>query len=235
MCGFLFLMAEILGGAPIRDLVMLVQPGILLAAGGIAGVFGSRVWPPAPTVDMPLPTVPNKLSSMSLLQESNRNTDRPTAWVQVLAGAVIIVVGFALAERVRFSAQKYTGGALHVSSQGQGKFLSWQLATLAALVGGGLAGAGTGAGVRHGIFAGGLAGGTLVAMGAAGGGTPVPLEFWLTQLQLSGLEQLHPGVIAAVVGGSILIGILGGWLGGALILPLAPAHMRSGQLKAVDE
>lgn len=235
LCGALFLAAEVLGGAPGFDLVMLVQPAVMLAAGAVAGVVGARVWPAAPDVDMPLPTVPNKLSSMSLLKERPQQSARPTAWVRVLAGAAIIVAGFATAERVRFGAQKYSGGALSVSSQGQGKFLSWQLATLAALAGGALAGAGTGAGIRHGVFAGFLAGVGLVAVGAAGGGPPAAMEYWLTRLQLKGLDFLHPGVIGGVVGGALIVGVVGGWLGGTLFLPLAPAHMRNRRLTVAGD
>lgn len=232
LCGSLFLAAEIGSGAPALDLVLLVQPGVMLIAGAIAGVVGARVWPAAPDVDMPLPTTPSKLSSLRLVAErSSAPSNRPTAWLRVLAGAAIIVLGMMFVERLRFGAQKYSGGALQVSSQGQGKFLSWQLATLAALVGGSLAGAGTGAGLRHGIFAGFLAGAALVGLGAASGASPVPVEYWLDRLELKGLGVLHPGTIGGVVGGCVLIGAVGGWLGGTLFLPLAPLHMRNQRIK----
>lgn len=211
--------------------MLLVQPGVLLAAGAIAGVVGARVWPAPPDVEMPLPSTPNKLSSVSLLSENVApSSGRPTSWVRVLAGAAVIVLGMTHAERIRFAAQKYTGGALHVSSQGQGKFLSWQLATLTALLGGALAGAGTGAGIRHGIFAGIIAGIGLVGLGAGSNGYSVPVEYWLGRLELKGLGVLHPGTISGVVSGAILVGVIGGWLGGTLFLPLAPRHRRNQRL-----
>jgi hypothetical protein len=232
LCGVLFLAAEIGSGAPALDLVLLLQPALMLVVGAIAGVVGARIWPAAPEVEMPLPTDSSKLSSLKLV--ANRETfptSRPLAWTRILAGAVIVILSMMYVEQVRFGAQKYSGGALHVSSQGQGKFLSWQLGSLAALVGGVLAGAGTGAGIRQGVFAGLLAGIALIGIAGVNGVNPVPVDYWLGRLELKGLGPLHPGTMAGVLGGCVMIGAIGGWLGGTLFLPLAPAYMRNQRLK----
>src|SRR5262245_17403265 len=115
ICGSLFLAAEVIGGAPPADMVILVQPAILLAAGGIAGTIGSRIWPTAPEVEMPPPAASiSKLSSIQLDTDPPAATARPTAWLRVLTGALIMVAGAGMADEVRFGAQKYSGGMLKV-------------------------------------------------------------------------------------------------------------------------
>src|SRR5437879_5940892 len=52
LCGALFLVAEVTGGAPLVQLVLLLQPVILAVGGAIAGAVGSWVWSPVPELDM---------------------------------------------------------------------------------------------------------------------------------------------------------------------------------------
>jgi hypothetical protein len=228
LCGGLLLAAEVYSGASPLDMVILVQPLVLLVAGGIGGVAGSRLWPIPPDVEMPPPaTTQSKLSSLKLGVDEPDARGRPTAWARILIGAAIMVAGVGLAEPARFGAQKYSGGLLQVASRGQGKYLSWQLATLAILGGAVVAGAGTGAGIRHGLFAGVLGGAGVIGLGGALGEIIPPVEYWLERVGFAGAGPLHPATITAVVGGSAVIGVVGGWLGGVLLLPLAPLHMRS--------
>ncbi|HJZ53313.1 MAG TPA: hypothetical protein VKE74_00050 [Gemmataceae bacterium] len=235
LCGSLFLAAELVGGAPPADLVILVQPAVLLAAGGIAGTIGSRVWPTAPDVEMPPPAAAiSKLSSIQLETDPPAATRRPTAWFRVLVGALLMVAGAGLADQIRFGAQKYSGGLLKVESRGQGRFLSWQFATLVILGGGALAGAGTGAGIRHGIFAGVLGAAGVLGLSSAQGEIVIPAGYWLDKLHLGGLALLDPAAVTAVASGVILAGMVGGWLGATLFLPLAPPHMRNRRLRMGD-
>ena len=234
-CGVLFLAAEVYGsGAPAIDLVMLIQPGVLFAAGAIGGVVGNRIWPTPPDVEKPLPASPNKLSSIQLGMQDSIPVGKPTGWIRILIGAMVMIAGVTQAEKARFSAQKYSAGGLRVQSQGQGKFMSMQLATLAALAGAAFAGAGTGSGVRHGVITGILAGAGVVALGASSGETVAPVEYWLGLLQMRGIGVGDPTAMAAVTGCVATIGILGGWLGGTLFLPLVPVHMRGKRLRGGD-
>src|SRR5205085_900385 len=156
---------------------------LLLIAGGVAGTMGSRVWPAAPDLDMPVPaSKASKLSSIQLGVEQPKDTTRPTAWVRVLVGAAVMVAGFAVADKGRSLLQKYSQGMLKVETTGQGRFLSWQFATLAALAGAGFAAAGTGAGLRHGVLAGLLGGLGVVGLCAAQGEATPPVAYWLTKL-----------------------------------------------------
>ena len=224
-CGGLFLGYEIRAGAPARDLVFYLQLPTLAALGLIAGAVGSRIWGAAPKLDIPIPNS-GKLSSLAFTEEATGSGSRPTLWVRVLGGAVIMILGVAIADQFRTTVQKNSGGILRVASLGQGEFITWQIATFTVLLGGIAAGAGTGAGIRHGLIAGLLGGAGVVGVCVNAGGTVPAVEYWLVQLSLNDLPLTAPAVLVAVAGGVLLLSVVGGWLGGTLFLPLAPAHMR---------
>ncbi len=225
LCGVLFLAAELLAGAPSRDLVLYMQPIVLVCVGGVAGVLAARVWGAVPILDMPVPDQ-NKLSSAQFALEGPSTRSRPTSLLRVLAGAMIMMASVAVADKVRSGAQKYSGGMLRVNSVGQGQFLTWQIAVLGMLVGGATAAAGTGAGVRHGVLAGALGSVGILALTVSAGEPFSPITYWLRALSLGAVPYNDPAAITAAVSGVLLLGVLGGWLGGTLFQPLAPEHMR---------
>src|SRR5207302_9102793 len=102
-------------------------------------------------------------------------------------------------------------------------------------VGGGAAGAGRGAGGWAGTVAGVLGGLGAVGLTVLRGGALSPqAEFQLSRLSLAGAGPLEPHAVAAVAGGILILGVLGGWLGAQLYLPLAPDHLRGRRLKMTD-
>jgi hypothetical protein len=233
LCGGLFLAAEVLEGAPPGLLVLSAQPLVLAVGGGIAGMLGCRLWPTSPELDLPMPA-PSKMSSIQLGVTLPPDPPRPTAWLRIVAGAAIMVAGVGLADKVRHNAQRYSGGLLKVESMAQGRFLSWQFATLVVLTGGAVAGAGTGAGLRHGVLAAVFGAAGVFGLTAARGEATPPVTYWLDKLHVNSGTLADPMVIAAVGGGLLVAGIVGGWLGGALFLPLAPPELRGHRLKMVD-
>jgi hypothetical protein len=234
VCGSLFLAAEALSGAPVLQPLFLLQPPILAVAAGLAGSAGARVWAPVPELDI-RPLVKNKLSSVTLGMEPTKERDRPTQLARLLLGAVIMAVGFTFADDARHFLQKHSGGLLQTETIGQGKFLSWQLAVAVVVVGGAVAGAGTGAGVWHGTLAGIVGAGGVVGLTVLRGGTMSPqAEFQLNQLAMGSVSPLEPLAIAGVTGLIMLLGVLGGWLGAQLYLPLAAEHLRGRRLKMTD-
>jgi hypothetical protein len=225
LCGALFLGAELLAGAPTRDLFMYIQPGVLGMVGGVAGVFASRIWGAIPAIDMPVPDR-SRLSSSRFMLNDTGETARPTAWLRIIAGAFIIMLAVTAADEVRSKMQKHSDGLLRVTSQGQGQFLTWQFAVFGVLAGSALAGAGTGAGVRHGIIAGAIGGAGVLGIAITRGESQGPINYWLNKLALNGLPPTDPAAAAAALGGVLFLGIIGGWLGGTLFQPLAPEAMR---------
>lgn len=224
VCGGLFLGFELLLGVSPNALVIYLQPLMLALLGIVAGVVGARVWGVAPVLDIPVPN-PSKLSSIQFAKQATVDAGKPTLWVRVIASAAIMVLGVAAAEHIKLSAQKYSGGLLHVQSMGQGEFITWQLATFTVLLGGMFAGAGTGAGLRHGLYSGAL-GGLGVLLICFKQGIIPPIAYWLERLNLDDLSIFSPGTFVAITGSIVMVGVIGGWLGGAMFLPLAPLQMR---------
>lgn len=233
LCGGLFLAAEVIAGAPPEHLVLYLQPLLLLLSGGVAGGVGSRVWKPMPELDMPSPLVPSgqRGSSIQLQADLPKDAGRPTVWLRVLAGATIIMLGVGFADKIRNGAQKVSGGLLKVESRGQGRFISWQMATLAVLTGGAFAAAGTGAGVRHGLFAGFLGGIGVVGAIAAQGSLPPSAAYFVEKFKLGTNNPQDPAALMAIICGVVLASAVGGWLGGQLFLPLVPPHVRNRRLR----
>jgi hypothetical protein len=231
LCGGGFLAAELVAGAPPNDLVLYVQPVMLIAVGGIAGVLATRIWGAVPVLEMPLPRLKPGSQALEL---GEPEVPRPTAWLRILAGAMVMVAAIAGADRLRSGAQKYSAGMLRVTSVGQGQFLTWQLAVLGVLGGGTLAGAGTGAGIRHGVLAGLFGAVGVLALTAAMDEPLSPVSFWLRLLALGALPHNSPAAIVAAISGLMMLGVVGGWLGGTLFLPLAPEGARQRLRSLVD-
>lgn len=232
LCGGLFLGAEVLDGTPPQLLTLYIQPLLLAVLGGIAGGVGSRVWPTAPDVARPVPATKTLSSVRLLIPEAQKDTERPTSWLRIAVGILIMTSGVLLADEVRTAIQRSTAGMFKVESVGQGRFVSFQLATLAVLIGGMTAGAGTGAGIRHGLYASMFAAAAVVGtMLAKTGEMPSPISYTLELLNVA----IDPITAAAMAVGCtlILVGLAGGWLGGQLFLPIAPAHMRQ-RLRTLD-
>jgi hypothetical protein len=233
LCGGLFLAGEVLAGTPGAELVLYLQPPTLALAGGLTGAVGRRVWPALPDLDI-RPPAPKRSSSIQLAVEEAKNEARPTSWVRVLVGSVIIVVGVGMADEARLKIQRGSGGLFKVESVLQARFLSWQMATFAVLLGGVTAAAGTGAGLRHGLIAGGIGAAGVIGLAVSRGEVSPALHYWLSRLSVGGTGTLDPPAAAAVIGGVLAAAIVGGWLGGQVFLPLAPAPMRSRRLKMGD-
>lgn len=225
LCGGLFLALELLTGVPSQVLVIYLQPCVLALLGLVAGVVGARIWGVSPTLDIPVPN-PSKLSSIQLQPTTASDTGKPTMWVRVAASAAIMVCGVTAAESAKIYAQKYSLGLLRVQNMAQGEFITWQLAAFTILLGGVVAGAGTGAGIRHGFYAGALGGAGVLAICLKQGALAPPIAFWLEQISLDHLDLLTPTILMAVPVSILTVGVVGGWLGGALFLPLAPLSMR---------
>jgi hypothetical protein len=225
VCGLLFLGFELLGGVPPRSLVIYLQPPVLALLGLIAGVVGARVWASAPMLDIPLPN-PSKLSSIQLSTDASTNTARPTAWLRVIVGALVMVCGAMASDTVRSVTQKNSAGLLQVQSRVEGDFVTWQMATFAILLGGVIAGAATGAGLRHGIFAGAVGGLAILGI-CLKQGTAIPaIAYGLECTPMGGWPIDNPTVCFFVAGSILLVAVVGGWLGGALFQPLAPVELQ---------
>ncbi len=220
--GGLLLLADAMTIGLIGPTEMGVAGGLAVLA-ALAGAVGGWVWPPEAELPQ-APPVQRRGSSLARLaaEQRQQRRGRPTSWVRVLIGAVIVVAGVAGADPARTAMKKETGGILNTGGPAQAGLVDLQLAALAVILGSVVAGGGTGAGVRHGILAGGLAG---LGVAVLGSGWTAPV--------VSGLFELMGGSPPGGTKGPMLLGMgvtllstAGGWFGGQIFPPVVPAHLR---------
>ena len=234
LCGVLFLAAEFFGDARTGQPMPFIQPIILAIGAGVAGHIGSRIWPPVPELQLPKPADP-ELEALQLETALAAKKEPRTAWFRVILGATIIVAGAALADPIRVEAQKKTGGMLHAESRWEARFVSCQFAALIIMGGGMVAGAATGAGIRHGIYTGMLGAIGVFALAGSYGNLATPGGYVGDEMSIGSSDPTSVFALATMVIGVFAGGLIGGWLGGTLFLPLAPRQLRQRLLRLGDD
>ncbi|MBA4191055.1 MAG: hypothetical protein C0467_23975 [Planctomycetaceae bacterium] len=235
VCGALFMGYELLGGASSQNLSLYLHIPVLATLGLIGGLISAMIWAAPPKFILGLPGS-GKLSSLQLSEVAEAQRIRPTAWARVLIGTTLMVVGVTVAEDARLFVQKYSGGLFHVNTRGEAEFITWQIAMLAGLAGAMIAGAETGAGARHGLYTGVLGALSIYGLCVQRGVAHIfpAMRFWLDKLAIPTEALNDPATAIGIIGSVILLGILGGWMGGALFQPLVPEHMRRGRRHGFD-
>ena len=189
------------GGAPFGAAVGLVCGGLFLAAELVSG---------APPQDLVLYL---QLGAL-LLVGAVAGVIAARVWGAVPA------LELEVADRARLSSSRFVVGVPDEPARPT----AWAKVLIGAVLA--LAAAGTGAGARHGFISGALAGAGVIGLLAARGESLSPVSFWLGTIGLDGRAANDPAALAATFGGVLFLGVLGGWLGGVLFPPLAPASMR---------
>ncbi len=176
--------------------------------GVMAGFAGRLIYPPVPIVPL--------IGSSGIRSLAIEPTiETPVVIWRVLLGAALIVAGTYWAGSLQHHLSRIIGSKF--GSFGGSSMVVWQMATLAAVLGGTLAGANTAAGLKQGMLAGLPAGLAIAAMHwKYGGERPMGVEFWQDQLSLN---QQAPALLGVLVGSVTLISTLGGWLGSRLLQP----------------
>jgi hypothetical protein len=224
-CGGAFLGYEILAGADPRELGLYLHTPVLAIVGGLAGLVGAWIWKAPPKLAL-VASASSKLSSLALKEVAEAQRVRPTVWTRVLVGTMVTVVAIVAAGDIRTVVQKYSGGILHVNSAFELRFVVWQIAALIGLGGAMLAGANTGIGTRQGFYTGLFSGLGVYALCMKAGFLFPALDFWLEQLGIPTKPVGTPVAAATIIGSVFFLGLVGGWMGGALFQPLDPQGTR---------
>lgn len=176
------------------------QPLVHAAFGALAGWAGSTVWKP---VLFPGPGGSRVVRKQPLPRLRAPILAGPVAWTRVSLGAVIAVVGTLSAKFLFEWLLDISGGRLGTSSALQDKLVTWEIQSLAVVLGGALAGATTLNGLKQGLFV-----GLLTSAGLAG----------------FNLANHHATfeLIALTLVGSFGLSLAGGWFGGQLLPPITP-------------
>jgi hypothetical protein len=120
--------------------------GAFCAAGGMIGAW---IWKPIPLAAVPL--------ALSTARKPPPRREAPlfagpVAWFRVVAGAAFAVAGTLTATMIFQKVLEASGGRLGTTHELQDRIITWELKSLAVLVGGALAGATTSNGFKQGIF-----------------------------------------------------------------------------------
>ena len=213
-------------------------PGVALgtllafAAAVLAGLVGSRVWPP-PTA-LPQATASSHGSSLARLAEEEvaKRTTRPTAWGRIVVATLIAVAGVMLTDFIRVGLYKGSLGLMPVAGAKQSPYIGFQIAVAFVAVAGVVSSISTGAGLRHGLFTGLIAAaGVFAASWNQPDHTFPSIEGAYLTFDQTPEAVTSPRGAIRIFGGMIAVATAGGWVGGTLFPPLAPYWRRAKRLQ----
>lgn len=211
-----FLAPDLWSGGGMPDEWLFGVPTMIAIIGVIGGFAGRLMVPPAPNLP-----IFGRLESHVVVHA--RRKPARIAWLQVALGAGIAALGAVFADEIRHVLSKVLAGG--GGAFGARSLVGWQVSTMAALVGGVVAGFTSRAAVRQALMAG-LGGGAgavfFLAVWHTGDTSPV-LDFWIDQLNAKKDRLL---TLAAAGVSTCLATVLGGWLGCHVFPPAPPAPQK---------
>jgi len=205
-----FLGPDLWTGGGLPDEWLIGVPTLIALVGVVCGFAGRLMVPPAPN----LPSF-GRLESRVVVKVQGKPVR--IGWLQVVFGAGIAVGGAIFADEIRHTLSKALAGG--GGAFGARSLIGWQIAMLAALIGGVAAGFSSRAAFRQALMAGLGAGAGAVCCLATRqvvDGSPV-LDFWTDQFNAKS-DRLLP--IAAVGVSTCVATALGGWLGCHIFPPV---------------
>jgi hypothetical protein len=200
--------------------------GLLLHVfvGAAGAAVGCRLWRPAPE----LPQLAGEgrtgreLLTTILPEQAPELQVEPVRWQRIVVGVAVAVGGTIGARLIRDLVVMAGGGTGREMMQSQ--FIAWEIATVAQVLGGVIAGAGSRRAAANG-FSVGVPAAIILAVVQATAVVHLPRfgGAWLL-----GAAVAEGGPAAFIIQGvqALALGVLGGWLGG-LILPADPGHRRT--------
>jgi hypothetical protein len=197
------------------------QPLLNAFVGAVGGAIGSRVWQPPPELP-PLigdGRTGEKALTTAIPDRPVEVLDEPWPWGHIALGAAIAVGGTLGARVIRDFVVMAGGGT---GREMQSQFITWEIALVAQVIGGTVAGAGTRGGALYGFWVGVAAAVCLaVVQSLAVGRVPAhSTPGWL--IGGAGADASPAGLTVLAIQ-AVLLGIVGGWLGG-LVLPADPGR-----------
>jgi hypothetical protein len=209
---------------PLDDLTWYGQPLLHMFVGAVGGAIGSRIWQPAP--ELPPLTgdgrAGREVLTTILPEQSTAVEVEPWPWAHILIGTVLAIGGTLGARMIRELVVVAGGGT---GREMQSQFITWEIALVAQLMGGLIAGAGTRGGVLYGLWVG-LPSAAFLTVVQALAAIRVPTQ--AVSAWLLGVSVPEGSPAALVIQGiqAVAFCVIGGWLG-TIILPVNPGR-RSG-------
>jgi hypothetical protein len=213
----LFMLFQIVIRQPIEPL-MFAQPAVHAVIGLVGSTIGWRVWQPSPS----LPALAASLGageavlSIILPDEPEFVEVEPFPWLRFVIGTLVAVGGTIGARWIRDFVVLAGGGTGH---EMQSNFITWQIAAVAQVVGGIVAGSNSRQGAIYGFWVGLFAAALIIVVPTLANAPTADVSAWI--IGATGAES-RPAALMIQGIQSLILGFLGGWLG-ALILPSALA------------
>jgi hypothetical protein len=228
----LILLVESLFGRPAAPQMGVILPLVHAGVGALGGLVGARIWRPWPSVPTHLPDAeaPGRfLRAVDLASEPPAAAPVPWAWGRLLLGAVLAAAGFCFNDKVR---DFVTANGVAVPGGLQGQLVTWEIAVLGVVLGGGLAGATTGRGFSQGLAAGLLAAPAVLAVHLNRGGDYLPGQEFIANISNLplGPPRLSAPLLAYLLTHVVLLASLCGWFAGQLLPPLRESGRIRGDL-----
>jgi hypothetical protein len=219
----LILVAQTVFVQRVNDLTLYGVPVLHAFLGALGGGVGSLIW-------KPLPELPGFTPAPETGLKITAPTEKvvPFAWGRILTGVAVAVGGTLWAHTIRNFVTDASLGALRTDSYLQAQFITWEISTMAVLVGAALAGCTTANGTKQGAAVGLLAGAGIIAVHIALGRNTYPAqEFLLEQLGAGRIAgKMTPQLAAVLMVNTFLLSLVGGWFGGQLMPPAGPPKQR---------
>lgn len=210
----LFIVTEVaLGGqAPATFPLWVLVPTI--AAGAMGGLYARQKWPSVH--DLPDPSGRAKVKKVKVKKEA---PPVPIAYLRILSGAALAIGCTVWAGYLRDTVVALGAGTFIVENRIQSQFIAWVITTLAMVIGGAFAGAGTPAGVRHGFLVGLVSCVGIFVIHQKVVQEILPAEeFFAALLRMP--EDGTPSTLQMILfllTNTLLIGVLSGWFGSKLL------------------
>jgi hypothetical protein len=212
--------------------VLFGQPPLQAAFGALGGFIGSMIW--KPIRPMGEPTAPKAPSGPTPKLPSWGKTalDGPINWPRVLIG-ISVAVGVTFWANLIFRSildNLPPGIGNHaVETPYQAKFVMWEIAVLALVAGGTIAGANSSNGFKQGLIAAFVIAVVLIVLNPRAGGSDLP-----TQALAFGLLRIDQALNLPIPLANFTYTMLtvvplvtvGGWFGSQLMPPLTGPHRR---------
>lgn len=224
---------DIYAAGSIRSMMEFAMLPAFIALAAIAGAIGAWVWPADVILPEPVRASSHGSSLAALaVEEAALATERPTNWFAILPGAMLVMIGVMASDPIRMTLFKYSNGWLNTGGLNRGADIGLQIAAIAAMIGGFVAGAGSTSGLKHGLLAAMLAGaGLLIGARNRADGLFPALEGFLKLFTIEPEPLSSPRIAISVMLGLFMIMGVFGWLGSQLLPPLAPKSMRVPRLR----